>query len=175
MSSRAKKLAALVEPPWTPFERCDTRPEGVSPERRDQIAKLFTEGTEFWTNSRYTVIKRNCGSGPMGPLFHLSIRRNDRAPCHDWRDFQRIKNELVGPETEGIELYPSESRLVDTSNQYHLWVLTECRLPFGFDEGRLVSGADTVVANAVQRPFDEPPPDMKTSEQMREAIRKIVK
>jgi hypothetical protein len=36
---------------------------------------------------------------------------------HDWRDLQRIKNQLVGPECEAVELYPAESRKVDTANQ----------------------------------------------------------
>lgn len=55
-------------------------------------------------------------------FIHLSIKRRDKAPEHDWRIFQDIKNSLCGPETEALELYPAESRLVDTSNQYHLWV-----------------------------------------------------
>ena len=40
---------------------------------------------------------------------------------HDWRHFQLIKNELVGEEIEAIELYPAESRLHDTANQFHLF------------------------------------------------------
>jgi hypothetical protein len=55
----------------------------------------------------------------------LSIKRRDKEPCHDWRDFQEIKNQLVGPECEGIELYPAESRVVDTANQYHIWVIAD--------------------------------------------------
>jgi len=62
----------------------------------------------------------------------LAIRRLDRQAIHDWRDLQWIKNELVGPEHEGIELYPAESRLVDESNAFHLWVLKKQGLRFGF-------------------------------------------
>jgi len=29
---------------------------------------------------------------------------------------------IVGEEHEAFEVYPAESRLVDTANQYHLWV-----------------------------------------------------
>jgi hypothetical protein len=38
-----------------------------------------------------------------------------------------------------VELFPAESRLVDTANQYHLWVMAdaEYRFPFGYQR-RLV-------------------------------------
>jgi hypothetical protein len=37
-------------------------------------------------------------------------------------------------------LYPAESRIVDTANQYHLWVIETpgIKFPLGFDEGRKV-------------------------------------
>ena len=64
----------------------------------------------------------------------LSIKRIDRKPIHDWRDLQEVKNKLIGPECEGFELYPSESRKVDTANQYFLFVCTDksFRIPVGF-------------------------------------------
>jgi hypothetical protein len=67
-------------------------------------------------------------------IIQLTITRHDRKPCHDWRHFQQIKNELVGPEHEAVEVFPAESRLVDTANEYHLWVQPQpgVRLPFGF-------------------------------------------
>lgn len=116
------------EPAWTPFERgYGALPEGHDPTR-----------AECWVNSRYQVLKVD-----FGALWWLSIRRHDKLAIHDWRDFQRIKNELVGLENEGVELYPAESRLVDCANQYHLWVgkLTTLRFPFGFPE-RVVQDAD---------------------------------
>src|SRR5262249_13701026 len=54
--------------------------------------------------------------------FHLAIFRNDRQPVHDWRDLQRVKNDICGPEAEACEIYPAESRLCDRANTYHLWV-----------------------------------------------------
>jgi len=63
----------------------------------------------------------------------LVIRRHNNEPVHDWRDLQQIKNELCGPESEGVELYPAESRLVDESNEYHMFVLPPGeRVPFGY-------------------------------------------
>lgn len=91
------------------------------------------------------------GSG-FPEMVWLSIKRIDKGPLHDWRHLQEIKNMIVGPEHEGVELYPAESRLTDTANQYHLWVLRspEVRFPFGFDR-RLVQDEPTV-GNSVQRP-----------------------
>ncbi len=40
---------------------------------------------------------------------------------HRWSDYQGIKNDLLGENWEGLELYPSTDRLVDTANQFHLW------------------------------------------------------
>ncbi len=73
---------------------------------------------------------------------HLSIKRHDREPIHDWRDLQEIKNTIVGESCEAIELYPAEARRVDTANQFHLWACLdpEYRFPFGF-ENRAVSGS----------------------------------
>lgn len=42
-------------------------------------------------------------------------------PWHDWVIFQQIKNELVGTEQDMAELYPAESRLLNSSHMYHLW------------------------------------------------------
>jgi len=68
------------------------------------------------------------------PFINLDIRRHDAGNCKVWRDLQQIKNELVGPEHEAVELFPAESRLVDTANQYHLWVhvSSDFRFPFGY-------------------------------------------
>jgi hypothetical protein len=54
------------------------------------------------------------------PLWHLMITGHDKAPCHDWQVFQTIKNEIVGPQYEAVEIYPARSRLMDRENKYHL-------------------------------------------------------
>lgn len=71
------------------------------------------------------------------PFIRLSIRRHDGGPCDRWDHLQQIKNEIVGAEFEAVELFPSEQRLVDTCNEYHLWVHSSpaFRFPFGFDNG----------------------------------------
>lgn len=84
-----------------------------------------------WANDTYRV-EVACRK----PFIHLNISRHDGAACTNWREFQQIKNELVGPEFEAIELFPAESRLVDTANQYHLWVYADpqFRFPLGFTQ-----------------------------------------
>ena len=103
--------------------------------------------TGLWMNDRYTVQVYDDG----GDWFHLSIKRNDREPLRDWRDLQWIKNQLVGEEHDGIELFPAESRKVDSANQYHLFVLKDprARIPVGFSK-RWVT--DNEVGQARQRP-----------------------
>lgn len=104
-----------------------------------------------WLNDLYQVAVYRRANGK---LVHLSIKRRDRQPIHDWRHLQQIKNMLVGPENEAVELYPAESRCVDAANQYHLWVAADpaYRFPFGF-ETRLVS--EDAVGKSVQRPFEK--------------------
>ena len=74
-------------------------------------------------------------------MWHLSFKRRDREPLNDWRIKQRIKDTIIGPENEGVELHPADSRLVDTANQYHLWVFKdpEVNFPFGFQNRYVTS------------------------------------
>ena len=107
-------------------------------------------------NSRYQVNIRKIRVGKGWPdMIHLSIKRldKDRVGKERYRDFLRIKNELVGPECEAVELYPAMSRNVDTANQYHLWVLETpvARFPFGFTQGKMLTNAASPTAK--QHPF----------------------
>jgi len=115
---------------------------------------------EIYINNIYQVIVQREPEKPEGwpELIYLSIKRLDKHPVHDWRHLQRIKNELVGEECEAVELYPAESRLLDTSNQYHLWCIKKpgVRFPFGFNDGRNVSGKEEAEAvGAKQRELDK--------------------
>jgi len=107
---------------------------------------------------------------PGGFIQHLSIKRLDQETVHDWREMQRIKSALCGEHREGVELHPDERRLVDTSNQYHLWVLPEgMEFPFGYG-GRAVS--ETEALGNKQRPFEDPPPDLISEERMQDFLNK---
>ena len=93
-------------------------------------------GVEVWINDLYQVQVRR---GPEEHSVHLNIRRRDGYPGRDWRHFQEIKNQLVGPECEAIELYPAESRLVDEANKYHLWACSDptFRFAVGWSKRRI--------------------------------------
>ena len=110
-------------------------PEAVA---REMFERIEAEET-LWINDTYQVSRRDTGGGSV----HLSIKRIDQEPVHDWRDLQRIKNELIGPDCEAIELYPAEDRRVDTANQYHLWGLADpdYRFPVGFSERKTSTGS----------------------------------
>lgn len=89
----------------------------------------------YWLNDLYQVARRELyDESGICRMVHLNIRRRDgRVIFRDWRHFQWIKNQLVGEECEGVELYPAESRLSDTSNKYHIWCVVDpgYRFPFG--------------------------------------------
>ena len=68
-----------------------------------------------------------------GKMTYVSIKNRDKTAIHDWRHFQEIKNQLVSPDCEAVEIYPNEDRLIDTANQYHLFVFPlKYKLPFGW-------------------------------------------
>lgn len=110
-----KRKRNPLRKPWTPLEVGPVNPELLA-------------FHEFWekayTNNTYQVLYREVEPTMEGwpKITHLSIKRHDRKAIHDWRDLQRIKNEVCGPEREAVEIYPAESRLMDTSNQFHCWV-----------------------------------------------------
>lgn len=96
---------------------------------------LDTEQVNVFSNATYLIyaVPHNAVVRP------ISIRRHDWKPCLDWRDKQAIKNQIAGPECEAAEVYPAESRVVDTSNWSHLWVLPLSeRFSFGFIEGQAI-------------------------------------
>jgi len=112
------------------------------------------ERADVFVNDTYRVLRYTEPTSEGDEVIHLSIRRLDRSSIHDWRHMQQIKNELIGPEEEGVELFPAESRLVDTVNQFHIWGFKNgYRFPFGFTE-RSVGDASPLLPNAVQRPLE---------------------
>ena len=114
-------------------------------------------GATYWINEIYQVERREYA---VPRYVHLCIRRRDGKPIfRDWRHFQDIKNQLIGPECEAVELYPAESRLVDSSNKYHLWGSLDpaYRFPFGYEIGRQVEGPipGVTAPGMRQRPFQK--------------------
>lgn len=125
-----------------PMSRAAFRKEAMAAGASKKEADLmYREASqqETWANDLYLVqINRNTDHGfgkeslPDG-MFELTIRRQDRGPMHDWRHVQLIKNQLVGEDNEMVELYPAESRLRDSANQYWYYGFNndQIRFPFG--------------------------------------------
>jgi hypothetical protein len=144
---------------WTEFRGCDT---GIN-HKTGAVTKL-EPNQSICRNNLYTVTVTaytGLDEEPFkswGKMVELSIRNNDRSARHDWRDFQRIKDDILGPEWWGFESYPAESNLVDTANQFYMFCFEKALPPWGFKE-RLVMDDNTDFAGAVQRPLDNPPHD----------------
>lgn len=161
--------------PWMPLQpgvHFNRVASGVALQLMQKVMEI--EKPEVWTNDRYTVNVRR-QQGNLGELIHMSIHDHDRSSRHDWRDLQRIKNDIMGPEGEAIEIYPAESRLVDTANEWHLWGIVGMAWPFGYQE-RLVS-EDGVSIGGKQRswPEGDKPADLVniTEEYMQEQLKRM--
>ena len=134
-----------------PFELVETRPDGE----------------KIYLNDRYQVDVREL---PEGWLW-LSFKRRDKQAIHDWREIQEVKNGIVGKEREAVELYPAESRLVDTSNQFHLFALPEGeKFPFGYGDRMIVKGHDDYdgTGGSRQRDFENEPEDAVSIEEAKQ-------
>jgi len=170
MSAEVQKLERTWE--WMTLQRLEESPESRQRQQdwlkemncsQEQIDYAFARCDQavLWGNDTYQVAVFDQGNVQKDPeqewpdMIHLSIKRRDIETMHDWRDMWAIKNALVGPENEAVELYPAESRVVDGANQYHLWVFKDpgVRLPFGM-WGRGVSNKGP--EGGKQRPFPDP-------------------
>ena len=77
----------------------------------------------------------------IGNVEHVTITRhktpaevlaNDGSGDFSWAEKQQIKDELFGKNRCAVEVFPTDDRLVDTADVYHLWVFDKkYRLPFG--------------------------------------------
>ena len=151
--SRRKKNTKFMrvrrDEPWTPFEKITPSPEV------GQFEHWSTTPIRGWSNSRYQVVMYLMPPAPHRgdlPCAQLSIKRHDREQVTDWRDLQRIKDEILGTEVEAVQMFPAQSRMLDTANQYHLWALPAKHLfPVGYEDGRIVDdGSDPEVMKAVE-------------------------
>ncbi|MBA4372256.1 MAG: hypothetical protein C0402_05290 [Thermodesulfovibrio sp.] len=129
--------------------------KGLSEEEAGRI--WDEDNSEVYVNNFYQVcVRRGIHPEKWPELIHLSVKRRDKGPVEGsaFRDFMRIKDEIVGPENEGCEILPAQSRLHDSANQYHFWIFADpkVRWPFGF-LGRCVTAHPPLGAR--QRPFED--------------------
>lgn len=145
---------------WTKFTEYERKelPEGIR-SKRDRDSTVPSEWLVKNQTHTVIVIGDDRCADPLQGWVVLSIRRNDRAAECDWRIFMRIKNDLVGPDREAIQLFPGMRRVVDTANQYFLFVAPAGHI-FGLGQfEREVSDekwAESI--GAKQRPFGEDDP-----------------
>lgn len=146
-------------PGWVPLQQATVaplNPKMIAKAKADPryAAALNDEirEREMWKNDRYTVtVTRN----DEGHVTCLSIKRNDGGAVRDWRHMQKIKNQLAGSEAEAIQLFPAESRLVDTANQTWLWVFPPgVKLPLGFPDRAVGGPEEAEEVGAHQREFE---------------------
>jgi len=132
----AKRKPTPKRKPWQPLQRA-----GVS-DPQHYLDHGLTVPDAVYVNDLYSVFVRVMD----GDMLHVSFHRHDRAAVRDWRHFQAIKNEVAGPERTAVEVFPPESKLIDTSNEYHLWVLPPDAIGFGLGSERLVMDSADVRA-----------------------------
>lgn len=145
-----------------PISRAQFRKEVIAQgATKKEADAMYREASkqETWANDLYFVqINRDTkqGFGKIeGGMFELTIRRQDREAGLDWRHVQQIKNQLVGEENEMVELYPAESRLRDSANQYWFYGFNNDKVifPFGMT-GRHVDDTGSV-GNSKQRKLEK--------------------
>lgn len=162
MNGRLQRFlpGTLNLPPVDVFVASQMRLPGVTEEHaRAEHARLASH--VVWLNDEYQVnVDQAPPHGfPGAVIWHLSIKRRNKNPVHDWRDLQAIKNVLVGPDFEAIEIYPASSRVVDTANQYHLWVFVEMdgvrapKLPLGWFARTIIGHSGGPASPSKQRAF----------------------
>lgn len=135
------EVEAKADDRWQPLKRHATTKEVADKLAQAKIDMPDLIPDEVWSNDIYEVFVHRSEEGGA----HLSIKRYDRAAVHNWRHFQQIKNEVCGPFFEAVELYPSETRVADNANQYHLWVMPEgVILELGFSGGMVLVDDDEV-------------------------------
>ena len=154
-------VMVMNNPEWTPFEEATW------------MAHHSRVGEKIFLNSRYQVTVYP-PAPPLEPAegwppyVHLCFKHIHNIAITDFRDFQRIKNELVDPAAFAFQIYPDEAHLIDGANQYHLWALVPDgypdvevpaedwpTLPYGFFDGRMVT--DVAPKGGRQRTFEELP------------------
>jgi len=121
-------------PRWTQFEPVQlTKPPYEARLAKCRAAGLpeplndsYIDECTAFVNSRYCVLIHDAPARTGCPaLWHVQIQRRDGQPAgpERYRDFMRVRDELIGEEHEAVEMYPARSRETDVANIYHLWVV----------------------------------------------------
>ena len=173
MAKRSSKERALRRKQmlrtWELFSEVHDLVSDIPDSMRVQ-SQLQATGTTVWENNRYLVHREPVPSDQHGfgdnEVVWLSIKARDDTARHDWREFQWIKNELCGEEWEAIELYPSEKRMVDSVNQFHLWCLSPPAVfPIGWWSRKVVEENTSAYGSQRQWEGTHRPSDLMSEEE----------
>ena len=121
-----KKSKPDPRAPSVPLRVHSPRPDDRLPWSRWTFSERLSRAGQFvaFANTRYAATCRpveiRMGGLPVRAI-RLGIQLADQSARHDWRELQRLKNELLGPDWTGIELFPSEAHRNDSSNYWLLW------------------------------------------------------
>lgn len=90
-----------------------------------------------YRNSVFSVLEREDSTG----VIHAGIASmSGIRPT--WYEMQRIKDELYGPESTAVEIYPPAGEVVDGSDMFHIWILPG-PIPFGLTKLEATRRAST--------------------------------
>jgi hypothetical protein len=91
--------------------------------------------TRVYQNNRFTAMVNDASRTTKGPAIKVYISPHACGRDVFWKDLQRIKNEIFGPEALAVQYYPREADLVDEVNVYWIFVYPEGVLPEPILEG----------------------------------------
>jgi hypothetical protein len=103
-------------------------------ERRDHILALHPN-----RNIKHAFVSRDHSvqisfvfSNKYGRIAHLWVKRHNGRPT-TWKEMQQIKDELIGGDKVGIEVFPKIENIIDQAPMYHIWVFED--FDFGISDG----------------------------------------
>ncbi len=147
--------------PWEPLYRTT-----IAVHSATGVQVPLPPNVALYGNDLYSLTVRTLSETELLIGYH----RRDRQCIRDWRHEQQMKNEVAGEEAWGVMVYPPESRLVDSSNEF--WILVRAStVPFPYDflgsERLVLSPRDAAKVGAVQRPWEAAltPDEFKAPEQ----------
>jgi hypothetical protein len=95
-----------------------------------KMSKLGLTG-DWYVYGRHRVRVDKSKTRDGRPLVQISIERFDGKPIDPpWREKQALKDQIVGEDCEGVEIYPAKLAVQDDRNQYHLWIIADSGFRF---------------------------------------------
>lgn len=128
MKERLKKAEQLRKKPEGPFRIV---PPDEGPKRPPWMNRVYR-------NNRYIVMIDDHKQTTHGEAICAMVQTVSGRPIENhWSEMQRIKNEIFGPDTLGIEYYPKQHNLIDQANIYWLWIFPDGTIPTMINKSKI--------------------------------------